>query len=198
MPTEGSVTGWIGKIQTGDSAAAQALWERYFQQLVHLARNRLRGAPRRAADEEDVALSAFDSFCRAAEKHRIPQVTDRDSLWRLLVTITVRKARRLIRDECRVKRGGGHVLDENALADDEAGLDEVIGTEPTPDFAAQVAEEYRLLLDRLDNEELQAIAQWKLEGYSDAEIAEKLDCVSRTIERKLAMIRKIWDPETPI
>ena len=46
---------------------------------------------RRAADEEDVALSAFDSFCRGAEQGRFPQLDGRDDLWHLLVVITVRK-----------------------------------------------------------------------------------------------------------
>jgi DNA-directed RNA polymerase specialized sigma24 family protein len=197
MSSEGSVTGWIGLLQAGDPGAAQPLWERYFQQLVHLARKRLQGVPRRAGDEEDVALSAFASFCRAAENQRLPRVADRDSLWRLLVILTARKALHFIRDECRVKRGGGHILDEAALADDEAGLDAVIGAEPTPDFAAQVAEECRRLLDLLGDAPLRAIALWKLEGYTNEEIAEKLDCVSRTIERKLARIREIWKQETP-
>jgi hypothetical protein len=115
MSSEGSVTHWIGQLQAGNAAAAQPLWERYFQRLVYLARKKLQGVPLRAADEEDVALSAFDSFCRAAEDRRFPTLTDRDSLWRLLVILTARKALHLIRDERRLKRGGGGVLDETAL-----------------------------------------------------------------------------------
>jgi DNA-directed RNA polymerase specialized sigma24 family protein len=197
LSPEGSVTRWIALLQAGDPAAAQALWERYFPQLVQLARKNLHGAPRRAADEEDAALSAFASFCRAAANQRIPPLTDRDGLWRLLVIRTARKARHLARDECRQKRGGGHVLDEKALAGDGAGLDEVIGAEPTPAFAAQVAEEFRRLLDRLGQAELRSVALWKMEGYTNDEIAEKLGCVPRTIERKLARIRTIWAKESP-
>src|SRR6266851_7408636 len=201
MSSAGSVTHWIGQLQAGNSAAAQPLWERYFLQLVRLARKKLQGSPRRAVDEEDVALSAFDSFCRAAENQRFPLLTDRDSLWRLLVVLTARKALHVIRDERRQKRGGGHVLHENALdgaapGQEEAGLDQVIGAEPTPDFAAQFAEECRCLLDRLGKTELRSIALWKLEGFTNDEIAEKLECVSRTVERKLARIRKIWEKET--
>ena len=66
MRADASVTQWIGRLKAGDPDAAQKLWERYFRRLVGLARKKLRAAPRRAADEEDVALSAFDSFCRAA------------------------------------------------------------------------------------------------------------------------------------
>src|SRR5262245_1006353 len=150
MSSPKSVTHWLEQLQAGDSAAAQPLWERYFHRLVGLARAKLQGAPRRAADEEDVALSAFDSFCRGAERGHFPQLEDRDNLWRLLVTLTVRKAARLARDERCQKRGGGAVvLGEAALADAGtglggdtlSGLGEVIDPEPTPAFAAEVAEE---------------------------------------------------------
>ena len=72
MSSDGSVTGWLGRLRAGDPSAAQQLWQRYFQRLVGLARQKLRDVPRRVADEEDVALSAFDSFCRNAEQGRFP------------------------------------------------------------------------------------------------------------------------------
>src|SRR5262245_10222034 len=106
MSSDGSVTRWLAPLQHGDPAAVQQLWQRYFFQLVSLARKKLAGAPRRVADEEDVALSAFDSFCRNAEQGRFPDLTDRDCLWRLLVMLTVRKAAHLRRDQTRLKRGG--------------------------------------------------------------------------------------------
>ena len=115
MAPEGSVTYWIHLLKAGDQAALEQLWEGYFRRLVGLARARLRDAPRRAADEEDVALSAFDSFCRAAERGRFPDLFDRDDLWQLLVLITDRKACDLANYERRERRGGGKVLDEAAL-----------------------------------------------------------------------------------
>src|SRR5262245_60870661 len=115
MSAAGSVTHWVSLLQGGDHQAAQPLWERYFQQLVHLARARLQGTPRRAADEEDVALSAFASFCRGAEQGRFPRLSDRKDLWRLLVVITARKALDLSARERRRKRGGGTVRGDSAL-----------------------------------------------------------------------------------
>jgi DNA-directed RNA polymerase specialized sigma24 family protein len=201
MSSEGSVTRWIDQLQAGNRAAAQPLWERYFQQLVYLARKKLQGNPRRAADEEDVALSAFDSFCRAAENQRFPQLMDRDSLWRLLVVLTARKALHLIRDERRQKRGGGQVLDGMALRPTtpeggEMELDQVIGSEPTPAFAAQVAEECRRLLDLLVDDELRFIALSRMESFSTEEIADRLGCAPRTVERKLRRIRILWSTES--
>ena len=101
-----SVTHWLGQLKAGDPAAAGPLWERYFPKLVELARARLAGFPRRAADEEDVALSAFDSFCRDAAAGRLPRLDDRDDLWRVLLLITSQKALDLVRHESAAKRGG--------------------------------------------------------------------------------------------
>src|SRR5262245_53216781 len=117
MSSEGSITRWFSQLERGDSAAARQLWERYFLRLVGLARKRLQDAPRRMADEEDVALSAFDSFCRAAERGQLAQVQDRDNLWRLLAVITARKALHLQRDNRRQKRGGDVVFADDVDLD---------------------------------------------------------------------------------
>jgi DNA-directed RNA polymerase specialized sigma24 family protein len=199
---EGSVTRWIGDLVAGDAAgsAAQKLWERYFDRLVHLARDRLRAAPRGPADAEDAALDAFDSFCRGASAGRFPRLDDRDDLWALLVTITARKASAQVRHERRQKRGGGRICGEQELGHtdpDAGGLDELVGREPTPELAAMMAEQYLHLLGRLDDETLRRIAAWKLEGYSNEEIAARLGCGRRTIERKLGVIRSSWRAEEP-
>ncbi len=73
-----SLTRWLESLKAGDADATQKHWERYFQALVRLARDRLRAAPRAVADEEDAALSAFDSFVRGAAHGRYPRLEDRD------------------------------------------------------------------------------------------------------------------------
>ena len=60
-PLKQSVTCWIEDLKTGRETAAQQVWDRYFERLVRHAQRRLGSAPRRIADEEDVALSAFDA-----------------------------------------------------------------------------------------------------------------------------------------
>jgi DNA-directed RNA polymerase specialized sigma24 family protein len=194
MTSKGSVTRWLSQVQVGDPAAVQRLWERYFASLVELARHKLQGSPRRAADEEDVALSAFASFCRNAAQGRFPHLADRDSLWRLLVVITARKAYHLRRDQRRRKRGGA----SGPGAGNSQGflLDQVLDREPSPDFAAQIAEEYCRLLHVLGDRELEAIAVWRMEGFTVEEIAAKLSYAPRSIKRKLRLIRTLWEEET--
>ena len=67
MSSDASVTHWIDEFRRGNRTAAQQLWERYFHRLANLARQKLPERLLRAADEEDVALSAFHSFCRDVE-----------------------------------------------------------------------------------------------------------------------------------
>jgi DNA-directed RNA polymerase specialized sigma24 family protein len=195
VSADASVTQWLDLLKAGDHEAARPLWERYYRQLIARARASLGAAPRRAADEEDVALSAFDSFCRGAERGHFPRLEDRDDLWHILLALTARKAARLIRHERRDKRGSGKVRPEADLArpdEEELPLAQVVGTEPTPELAAQVAEECRRLLDKLGDDDLRAIAVWQMEGYTVAEIAAKLGRSERTVARKLVLIRHRW------
>jgi DNA-directed RNA polymerase specialized sigma24 family protein len=195
MASDGSVTRWLQHLHGGDPAAVQQLWERYFPRLVGLARKKLQDAPRRIADEEDVALSAFHSFCRNAEQKRFPHLLDRDGLWRLLVVITARKAAELLRTEGRQKRGGGAAWRAPAGSTEELDLEPLLSREPSPEFAAEVAEECQRLLRRLGDRELEAVALWKMEGYTTDEIAAKLGCAPRSVKRKLWLIRDLWAKE---
>jgi len=199
MSSSGSVTAWIDQLRAGDRAAAQLLWQGYFHRLVGLARKKLRRAPRGMADEEDVALSAFNSFFHGVEQGRFPQLADRDDLWRLLLVITERKAVDLVNHERREKRGGGKVRHEGSLAADSSvttPFDHVASPEPTPELAAQFADECRRLLDALEDGKLRAVALAKMEGCTNEEIAKRQRCSIPTVERKLARIRKIWGRET--
>lgn len=189
---------WLQQLRDGESVAAHRLWETYFQKLVRLARRQLHGRARLVGDEEDVALSALKSFFRGIERGQFPQVNDRNDLWNLLATITLHKVLHLVRDEGRQKRGGGQKFVDTAPAtSDRALLQQLVGSEPTPELAAQVAEEAERLLASLPNQELLELALLKLEGYSNGEIAVRWQRTERTVERKLNMIRTIWEKSAP-
>lgn len=194
------VSRWLVQLSQGDEVAAQRIWEQYFQKLIVLARRKLDGLPLRAVDEEDVALSAMASFCRAVATGRYPQLTDRHDLWRLLVTITSHKAVKQFRIAGAQKRGGGRVRGESALwaryeSGSAAGIGEVLGDEPSPEFACLFAETFRDLLEQLGDETLQTIVTGRMEGYSNAEIAERLHVTQRTVQRKIELIRKKWQEQ---
>jgi DNA-directed RNA polymerase specialized sigma24 family protein len=196
MAVPGSVTALVERLKAGDHEAARVLWQRYYPRLVVLARKRLQGTSRRVADEEDAALAAFDSFCRRAERGQFPELKDREGLWALLVILTARKVADQVKHHTRDKRGGGQVRGDSALHAEEgetapAGLDRLAGDEPTPEEAAVLAEEVEMLLGRLREPAVRQVAVLKLEGYTNAEIASRQGCSIPTVERRLAIIRRV-------
>jgi DNA-directed RNA polymerase specialized sigma24 family protein len=194
----GSITRWLSDLNGNDESkgrAQQELWDRYFARLSGLARKRMPPNTRRAADEEDIALSALNSFFRRAGAGQFPNLTDRTGLWPLLARITAFKAMQRIEHERAAKRGGDKVVRECDLESSGTELptlEDIISSEPTPEFASLMDEQVQLLLRKLDEQVLREIAQLKLEGYQNGEIAELLGIGKRTVERKLARIRSLW------
>jgi len=184
----GSVTYWLGQLRLGQEGAAQKLWERYYERLVRLAQKRMSNIARRAEDEEDVAQSAFATFCTSLARGRFPKLQDRHDLWRLLIVITARKATNCARRERTLRRGGAPSRGGQILSG--MRLEQIVGDEPTPDFAAQAAETVRQLLDSLPTAGYKALAICKLEGYTNDEIALRSGCSLRTVERRLQFIRE--------
>ena len=192
MAENPSISHWIDEVKTGNSVAAQQIWERYYERLVAMARQRMRGANRHLGDEEDVAISVFESFYRAAEKGRFPDLAGRDDLWRLLLRMAARKIVDQRRHSQTARRGGDHVVEpivRQGRHGEEVIL-QVIGDEPSPDMVLMMTESCEELLNHLEDETLRDIAVAKMEGFSNAEIAEKFDCSERTIERRLHLIRE--------
>lgn len=185
-----SISLCLARLKEGNEVAAQRLWAVYSHRLVSLARSRLRGVHRGGGDEEDVALSVFNSLLVRAQRGQFPRLEDRDDLWQLLYVMTVRKAVDLSKREHAKRRGGGAVRHLGDLEGSE--LERAVGAEPTPELAAQLAEECRRLLDALGDETLRRVALWKMEGYTNKDVAEKLGVVEQTVERKLRRIREVW------
>jgi hypothetical protein len=157
-------TRWIGDLQAGDAGAADRLWRRYFDGMVRLARKKLDAARRAEAveDEEDAALSAFQSLCVGVAEGRFDRLRDRDDLWRLLVVITVRKVYDQLKRQRCLKRGAGRVVSEAALAGPDPcgadGFEPFIAEEPSPEFSAMLAEEFQRWLDGLPNAAVRRVA----------------------------------------
>lgn len=192
MTDPGSVSCWIEELKAGNTEAAQNLWQRYYGRLINLARKKLGEMPRRVVDEQDVIQEVFNSFCLRARDGLFPKLTDRDQLWGLLVVITARKAANERKHQRRAKRGGGEVRGDSVFGKDNQltpGFANLVGREHTPEFSAKVAEELQELIAMLDSDTHRDIAIWKLEGWTNKEIAAKLECSLSAVERKLRMIR---------
>lgn len=190
-----SVTRWIGDLKDGQDAATQKIWERYFDRLVRVASRQLGAAPRRIADEEDVAVSVFDSLCKGAAAGRFDKLRDRDDLWKLLTAISGMKAVDQIRRQTAKKRGGEKLRGESIVAgvnNPLGGFDQLVHGEPTPEFLAVMDEQQQEMFRVLPDETQRSVARLRFEGYANEEIAEKLDMSLRSVERKLKVIREIW------
>jgi DNA-directed RNA polymerase specialized sigma24 family protein len=191
-----SVSTWLEQLKGGDEEAARLLWERYFRRLLGLARARLVALRRQgAADEEDVALSAFHDFCRAARAERYADLRDRESLWRVLATFVINKAKALVDRERAGKRGADRVQGESGLgpagggqSDGEAGFQGVPSPEPGPDLQAEMKERFESFLAGLSEQEAE-IACLRMHGHSTEEIAGRVSLAPATVRRRLAVIR---------
>jgi RNA polymerase sigma factor (sigma-70 family) len=181
----GSVTMWIARLKdSGREQAAERLWSRYLQRLLQVARQKLGPAPRTAADEEDVAVTAFAALLSGIREERFTQLNDRNDLWQLLIMLTERKAISQRRAERAVKRGG--------IVRREELPPEVEAPEPSPELAAELAEEFNQRLSELPDDIEREIAIRRLQGFSNTEISEALNIGLRTVERKLGLIRRTW------
>jgi DNA-directed RNA polymerase specialized sigma24 family protein len=193
----GTITDWIAGLKNGESQCAQRLHHYVFERLVRQANRRLAGAGLHWVDGEDAALSAFRSFCERVEQRKFSKLDNRDDLWKILVRITARKAGDYLRRVRRQKRRSNQVHAGRYRAGTDSasrlgGIENVLDNGPPPDVALLIAEECERLLASLEDKKLAQIAIWKMERYTDAEIARKLGCVVRTVERKVSRIRAKW------
>lgn len=198
--TDSSVNQFILRAQAGDPNAQQEIWDRFFPQLLELARLRLHGGVKRVGDEEDVALSVLNSYFTGAQENKFPEVRGRDELWRLLSRMTQRKAVDWIRFHSRQKR---HVMGESALmadagakgepagADARRPIDGIASDQPTPVMELIVIEECQRLMKLLPDE-LRGVVLRRLEGHSNLAIAQMNSCSLATIERRMKLVREIW------
>jgi RNA polymerase sigma factor (sigma-70 family) len=200
MSSAGSVTDWIGRLKAGDPEAARQLAERYLRRLVGLARRQLPHAPLALGDEEDVAQEAFALFVDGAARGQFPQLFDRNDLWILLALLTSRKAVDLLRREGRQKPYSPSapqkfVSDLPPASDPEADVEQCLDPRLSPDEEALMDDQCRWLLECLGDPMLRSVAVSKLEGYTNEEIGAMLGCSLRSVERKVRLIRSIWQKE---
>jgi DNA-directed RNA polymerase specialized sigma24 family protein len=196
--TQGSVTRMIAQLDLEQPSQAQeALWNRYFCRLVALAKMKLGETPQRVADAEDVAVNALADFFLDHRAGKFPSLRDRNELWPLLATITSHKAVDQQRQLFAQKRGIDQVRGDSIRRDENTWLSdwpaEKFEQELQPDYLLMMQEQCDRLLSTLGDDELRTIARRRLEGYTNREIASELGVIERTVERRVRLIRTLWE-----
>lgn len=191
----GTITHLFVQLRDGNSDAARKLWGHFAPRMLGLARRTLAGRTQRVADIDDAVQNGFFEFWEQATSGKLTGELNRQNLWNLLATITVRKARKQVERERALKRGGGRVKGESSViggsGGDEFQMDRMLGSMPGADFDLY-SEELLLQLD----EGLRTVAILRLMQHTNAEIAQELSVSLSTVERKLNLIRRIWSEET--
>jgi DNA-directed RNA polymerase specialized sigma24 family protein len=194
-----SVTSLLQAVRGDDSLASWALWNRYVEKLVRLAQKRLSGSNRQIVDGDDIASEVFTEFLKGVQDRRFQQLNDRQDFWQVLAMLTERRVIAHWRREQAQKRGGGEVLGESALHgthdDDAHVMHNIAGAEPTPEFAAEFTETLQRLMLALKDDLLKRLASDQLAGYTQEEMASRQEIAIATVQRKLRLIRDIWQQE---
>lgn len=192
---EGSITRIIRKMQKGDDGGADELWQRFFVRLKYLVKDRLRSRLGAVSDEEDVALESLSELFRGLLDGKFPALKNRDSFWRLLVTVSTRNVIDEINRENRLKRGAGKVIHASSLSSDGDNVllfDRIASEADSPEVKMMIAERCTQLLESLPDKELQAIVIMRTTGSTNREIADSLGMSLRSVERRLNEIRRYW------
>ncbi len=199
MSSIGSLTLCIQDLRSPDcrqrDEAARVIWERFSSRLQNLVRRHLDNRIRRREDENDILQSMYSSFCMGQFEGKTPPAS-REELWKLLVRITMCKvvntahrhmaAIRDVRREAVAGRDRG-VGGESKFP--QWMLEHVDGSKPSHEEKVIVLEEIDRLLQGL-TPELRQIVLWKLDGFTNAEIACSIGRTVRCVELKMQLIRK--------
>jgi len=94
------------------------------------------------------------------------------------------------RHDRRLRRGGNVQLHSLDHAGEDKQVIEAIGDDPSPEMVLMMQESVEQLFSHLGVGQIRDLAVAKLEGYTNAEIAQRLGCSERTIERRLNLIRE--------
>ena len=190
MTDPSSISEWISHFRSsGDEVAALKLWDRIHPRVRDLSRRWITriGIPV-AFDEDDITISVFATFCDRLRCGQLPELNDREGLWRLLILMTARKANDHAKTALARKRSHGTDNPDVGLH----AISELRDTQLEPSIEVMMEDQCQAMLKALRDPALEAVVLLKLEGYSNVEIAEKMKYSRRTIQRMLELVKDIW------
>lgn len=187
--TEQQWQSWVRRLAKGDPEVVEEFWGEYGARLQGLASEYLTTRLYRRVGPEDVVQSVCRTFLRRAQIGQF-QLTDSESLWRLLCAITLTKVREKARFHRRQKRSFDRERHFEPAAGDSGGPElQPEAPQPTPAEAVEFADQLDQLLSGMDEEE-RRLVELKLEQFTNQEIADKLGCSERTVRRILKRVQR--------
>jgi RNA polymerase sigma-70 factor (ECF subfamily) len=177
--------------RAGDEDAARQLFDRYVAQLVALARRRIGQRIASRVDAEDIVQSVFRTFFHRFREGQF-HIDDPDDLCKLLARITIHKTLRQIAFHRRAKRDA--TLEAGQGDGDKDHLMAVLSREPTPEETSAFLDQMEHFLELLRPED-RRILEMRMEGYSNVEIARRLNITDRKIRRLMERIRGLAERE---
>ena len=175
----------ISSVRAGGNDAAEIVFDRYARQLARLAERHLSRRVAQRVDGDDVAQSVFRTFFRRTERGDL-RIHSSDQLWKLLVTITIRKA------QMQGRRHGAGKRDATLEANDSVALLAAIDREPGPDEARILDDEIERVLRTVPEHErglYRQVLELKLAGHSNRDVVGQLNLQSRYIDRMIARLQ---------
>lgn len=187
MTAHDSFAALMERLKAGENAAAAEVFERFAGRLVGLARRSLDGRLAQKVDPEDVVQSAYKSFF-LGQRDKDWEFGGWDGLWGMLTLITVRKCAQRAEFYRAEKRDVRRELPPAAddAPDDSFALDR----EPRPEEAAALVETVEGLFRATDDADERAVLELSLQGYSAAEVSDKLGRAERSVRRLRERVRK--------
>lgn len=178
----------VRRWQAGEQSAAAAVFRRYTNRLIALARSRLSEQMARRVDPEDVVQSVYRTFFVDSREGRY-EIQRGGDLWRLLVAITLHKLQLKAKHNTRQKRAvqkQQNFGSEDSLAGIQAHMS---SHQPSPAEAAALADQLDQLMASLEPLHRRML-ELRLQGYTLEEIAGATERTQRTVRRVLDRIKQ--------
>ena len=198
MDSKSTVTDWIKQLRNGHSSACDKLWPFYLQKLTAIICRKLESSRTEVSDEEDVLIDTCEVCFRKIKEGVYPNISSRDDLWRLLTKIATRKSidqiRRSRKGVDRLRQDSNQVIQSRDSSFEVNLVESHPGAEPTPEFAAMVADESRYRLSQLP-EKMVDVVKLRMQGFTLKEVSEKTDVSLPTVQRYLNYVREVWSQD---
>lgn len=184
QPDDKQIADWVQLWKRGDQEAAQDLFDCYAEQLARLANSNLEARLQRRVSGDDIVQSVFHSFFQRTANDKI-NVEDARSLWNLLVTMTLAKARSAARHHRALKR----TVESESNAESLDWMREGLAQGPSPVEAAVFVESVEQITADLSPKH-QEILALRMSGHTHVEIARQTSLSRQTVYRVMQLVEK--------